>query len=493
MESQEVKKVIKEQYKMLTNVPYVNLDSPMKEEDFQGRLILLDFWTYCCINCLHAMEDLKDMEKEFGDKLLVIGVHSGKFDTEKDTDQIRLAVEKYDIHHPVANDYEFLLFRYFGAKAWPTFILLGPDGEIIKETIGENVKRDMGPAIREFLNSKDNKILNHSIKTGSYRKTELSLRFPGKIHVDEAGVIVSDTENHRIVIFDHNGNETLRIGSGLPGFEDGSLSHARFRSPQGITRKGHLLYVADTGNHSIRLVNLQEKIVHTLYGTGIKSSLSYWDHIFTNELNSPWDVEFQNNDLMIAMAGSHQIYKINHAGKLEHVAGSGLENILDDSTDQSALAQTSGLSVFNNVLYFIDSETSSLRLIKEDRIKTLAGTGLFQFGLKDGLFPESKMQHPLGLYAGETYIYIADTYNHAIRRYNRKTGILSTLAGGKKGKRDGSFKNALFNEPNDVFLYKDNLYVTDTNNHNIRIMDLKQQTVKTFLVKFNKKIEVNDQ
>jgi thiol-disulfide isomerase/thioredoxin len=471
-------------YEMLTRLPWVNLAPPPRVEDFQGRVILMDFWTFCCINCMHVIPDLHRLEEEFGEDLLVLGIHSAKFDNEKDSVQILESIEKYGIKHAVANDSEFVMWRALGVRAWPTFVLVGVDGRLITLVSGEGVYAKMrGTLAKTIAEAKSQgRLKPNTLRPVQVPAEPTDLRFPGKLWVDEAEarVWVSDSEHHQIRAFSQEGNELLRVGSGIPGLKDGSATEAQFQGPQGMVMWNGKLMVADTDNHALREVDPKTGVVKTAVGTGKQARASYFKATYDQELNSPWDVAVLGKDLIIAMAGSHQLYKMTPQRKLERFAGSGVESLDDGKLSLASLAQPSALSVDSrDQLFFLDSETSSLRGVKDDEVVTLIGQGLFEFGWVDGVREKARMQHPLGLVASEEAIYVADTYNHAIRVYDRKTHTLKTLSGGKPGYQDGPMAEALFREPNGIQKWKDDLWIADTHNHRIRILNLKSGKVST--------------
>lgn len=475
-------------YRALVQLPWVNLEKAPTVAQLQGRVTLLDFWTFCCINCMHVIPELHRLEQEFGDKLTVLGIHSAKFQNEKDSEQITQAILKYGIQHPVANDAEFVLWRALEIQAWPSFALIDAQGRVVSTFSGEGVYEKAHDAIARLIQSaeKDGTLRRNEFRVIAPR-TEGPLRFPGKLLADEKGgrVFVSDSEHQRILALAPDGRELLRIGSGVQGLKDGTFAEAQFHSPQGIALRGDQLYVADTENHALRVADLTKRTVRTLFGTGRQARISYWSETLTNELNSPWDLEWEGEDLLIAMAGTHQIYRLNPKGKLSRYAGSGREDLKDGALADAALAQTSGLSAGRDGrVYFVDSETSSLRALDGDRVRTLVGEGLFEFGLKDGRREVARLQHPLGVQvAPDGRIFVADTYNHALRVFDPKTRELRTLAGGQPGRRDGTAKEAQFREPNDLAWVGDELWIADTNNHALRALNLKTQGVRTIEVK----------
>lgn len=470
---------------------WLNTTRDLTEEDLDGRIILLDFWTYCCINCIHVMPDLAYLEEKFGDKLTVIGVHSAKFTNEKDAANIRNAILRHDIKHPVVNDKDFRIWKQFDANAWPSFILLDPNGNIVLRLAGEGhrdkLEQEISNLIKDYPDAVSSPL---PLTLEKMKQPSRTLDFPGKItlgaHDGKPALWIADSAHNRIIATNFNGEILTTIGSGEEGFADGSFKQAQFSGPQGLIYKDGIVYVADTENHALRKIDLADKTVTTIAGTGSQGSRMLFEekHAASTPLISPWDIALSPNSDMIyiAMAGSHQLWSYHIAKEtVQVVAGNGRESIDDGAFPFNSLSQPSGFAMSKNGLYFVDSETSSLRILQDGKIETLIGTGLFDFGLKDGTYPKARMQHPLGVdVADNGLVYIADSYNHAIRVYNPETKELTTLTGnGDTGMTNGSFEQARFNEPNDVLFYQNKLYVTDTNNHSIRVLDLESKTVRT--------------
>lgn len=452
---------------------WLNVSRPLKAEDLKGRIILLDFWTFCCINCMHVIPDLQYLEKKFDKKLTVIGVHSAKFANEREKENIRSAILRYGIEHPVVNDAAFRIWQGFGVHAWPTLLLISPDGRLEETFSGEGHRSELEEEIEDLITEYE-KELNTSplpIVLESAKVPSSVLRFPGKFEYaakydGSPAFFISDSGNNRILGIRPSGEIFLTVG-GTAGFRDGDFKEAAFRSPQGLLYKDKVLYVADTNNHSLRRIDLEEKKVSTIAGTGEQGS----DRRVSNEnaletkLASPWDLAFYPSDryIAVAMAGTHQLWLYDIKEKTVSVlAGNGREAIDDGRYPFNSLSQPSGLAAYNDKLYFVDSETSSLRVLENGEIRTLIGTGLFDFGFADGEQGKALMQHPLGLFADEKGIIIADSYNHSIRQYNSDSGALSTISG------DGT--REILNEPNDLLRIQDKLYVLDTNNHAIRVL-----------------------
>ncbi len=424
---------------------WLNTTRPLVQSDFQGKAVLLDFWTYGCINCMQIIPDLDYLEEKFGNKLLIVGVHSAKFEGESGNSRILFAAKRFGLRHPVYNDADFAIWNSYGVKAWPTQILLGTDGREIARWSGEGHRKKIEAAIAEIKTTSDQAvpILKQENKT--------NLLFPARIEARSDALYIADSGHNQIVVTDPTGLGIARVGSGLKDDKDGSLTSASFNAPRGLAVQDKKIYIADTGSHKIRVIDLLRKKVDTLAGNGKRGGLG--------KLASPWDVEFIGKDkLAIANAGTHQIllYDIEK-DELSVLAGSGREDIIDGPALSAPLAQPSGLSYYDGVLYFVDAESSSLRQLKDGQVTTLIGTGLFDFGFKDGKYPAAKLQHPQGLYVDRGKIYIADTYNDAVRIYDLKTGELSTQ----------KLVQRKLNEPGDVYKQGMGLFVVNTNNHEI--------------------------
>ncbi|WP_051669955.1 thioredoxin-like domain-containing protein [Bryobacter aggregatus] len=470
---------------------WLNSTAPIKLKELRGKFVLLDFWTFCCINCMHVIPDLKKLEAKYAEELVVIGVHSAKFRNEKETTQIREAVLRYGVKHPVVNDADFQIWNSYTAKAWPTFVLINPIGKIIGSMSGEGVYAPvdqlLSEAIPYFLAKKQllRSPLNNTLEAAARPETLLS--YPGKISADAAGrrLFISDSSHHRILITSASGKILDVIGSGDEGAADGAFETAQMNQPQGTFLHNDILYIADTENHLLRAANLKTRQLQTVLGTGEQAlRLNVPGTGRTVALNSPWDVLVENGQAYIAMAGSHQIWSADiKTWQAQPFAGSARENISDGKRSEAALAQTSGLASNGKQIYFADSETSSIRSVDlgpEGRVKTLVGKGLFDFGDQDGACASARFQHPLGVALAGDLLYVADTYNSKIKAIQLSNCRSETMAGdGSKTLRNGKAASAAFNEPGGLAWLDQKLYVADTNNHVIRVIDVQQKSVSS--------------
>jgi thiol-disulfide isomerase/thioredoxin len=474
-------------------VAWLNVPAPLSLKALRGKVVLLDFWTYGCINCIHILPDLKKLEARFPDELVVIGVHAAKFTNEKATENIRQIIRRYEIAHPVANDAEFRIWRAYTVRAWPSRVIIDPAGYVVGAASGEGNYEGFEQAIAAVIGTFDERGEMDrrplALKLESEAVTETPLKFPGKVLATADRLFISDSNHHQIVVTTHHGSVVDRIGSGRPGQGGGEFSVAEFRKPQGLALLGNTLWVADTENHLLRAVNLTERVVTTEAGTGEQC---VWreegGRATLTALNSPWDLAAVGPLIFIAMAGPHQIWMLDHArGILWPYAGSGQEARLDGTIEEAAFAQPSGLAVLGDVMYVADAESNIIRAIDlppANRVRTLAGGDLFEFGDVDGKGDAVRLQHPLGLAIHDGRVVIADTYNHKIKLLDPATGKVWTLAGtGTPGHADGKGRKAQFYEPGGVNVSGDAIFVADTNNHAIRRVDAKTGETSTIQVR----------
>ena len=449
---------------------------------------------------MHIIPDLKKLETKYSKELAVIGVHSAKFQNEREAENIRQAILRYGIEHPVINDSNFAIWQAYGARAWPTLVLIDPEGDIIGSETGEGHYEILDRLIGELISRYRSKNLinekSFPLSLEKYKQGPSFLSFPGKVLADEASnrLFIADSNHNRVVITNLEGEVLDIAGNGETGRRDGAFKDASFHHPQGMTLQGDNLYVADTENHLIRKLDLKAKTVKTIAGTDKQAAFLDTGGMGTfSSLNSPWDLVYLDGRLYIAMSGAHQLWVMDlETTVFQPFAGSGAEGRTDGLLDKSTLAQPSGITVSGKRLYFADSEVSSIRYVdlEKKEVKTVIGHDLFVFGDVDGQGDEVRLQHPLGVFNHNGLVYIADTYNHRIKVLNPLDRTCRTFAGnGKAGYVDG--KDARFYEPGGLSIARNKLYVADTNNHAIRVVDMKTKEVSTLQIK-GLKMEVSE-
>ena len=430
-------------------------------ETLRGKIVLLDFWTFCCVNCLHVLDELRPLEEKWADELVVIGVHSPKFEFEKDPEALQANIERYEVSHPVIDDPELETWSAYGARAWPTLMVLDTHGRIAGNLSGEGHAANLDRLVAELVaeGEADGSLRRGPAPTVLAERTEQTLRFPSKLAVLPDGrLVVSDAGQHRLVVFQADGATVdAIIGTGERGHADGDEDTARFAEPNGVLalpaevaqEVGYDLLVADTAGHRLRGVKIgQDRLlrsrtateVTTLAGTG-----EQWMHgeslprgegdARSYSLSTPWDLTWSHslNRAVIAMAGIHQLWTYDPAtGALLVLAGTTQEGLVDGPAVTSWWAQPSGLDEMpDGRIVIADSESSAVRLLDPQtmQVSTLVGKGLFDFGHVDGPLDRARLQHPLGVTAlPDGRIAIADTYNGAIRLLDEETGEVVTVA-----------------------------------------------------------------
>lgn len=445
--------------------------------DLRGRIVILDFWTFCCVNCLHVLDELRELEEKHRDTVVIIGVHSPKFVHEAEHQAVVDAVERYEVHHPVLDDPELATWKQYAVRAWPTLVVIDPEGYVVAQHAGEGHAHAIEKLVEELE-------AEHAAKgtlrrgDGPYVAPEpvaTHLRFPGKaLLLPDGGFLVSDTTRHRLVELDADG-ETVRrhFGTGERGLNDGGPDEARFSEPQGLAvLPDGRVAVADTVNHAIRALDLTTGVTSTLAGTGRQ----WWQGAPTSgparevDLSSPWDVAWFGDRLWIAMAGVHQLWTYDpESATVRVAAGTTNEGLVDGLTAEAWFAQPSGLAVSadGERLWVADSETSSLRWVdRDEHVRTAVGTGLFDFGHRDGAADQALLQHPLGVTAlPDGSVAISDTYNHALRRYDPASGEVTTLATDVR-------------EPSDAVLVDGDLVVVESARHRLTRLRLPEEAVR---------------
>jgi thiol-disulfide isomerase/thioredoxin len=451
--------------------------------ELRGKIVLIDFWTFCCINCMHVLDELRPLEEKYADVLVTIGVHSPKFAHEADPAALASAVERYSVDHAVLDDPELTTWRQYAVRAWPTLVVVDPEGYVVAQLSGEGHAHSLDAVVAELVAEHKARGTLHR-GDGPYVAPEppdTQLRFPGKVLPLPGGTfLVSDTGHHSLVEIAADGETVLRrIGSGERGLVDDSTS-VRFSEPQGLcllpdeVRQwvGYDVVVADTVNHSLRMIRLEDGRVTTVAGTGgqwMPGDPEPSESDPAVPLSSPWDVVWSPalHEVVVAMAGIHQLWTFDPVTPALSIwAGTRNEGLLDGPVGDAWFAQPSGVAIgANGLLWLVDSETSSLRCVSHGAVETVVGQGLFDFGHVDGPGAKALLQHPLGLAVlPDGSVAVADTYNGAVRRYDPAAAEMSTLATGLA-------------EPSDVVVVDGDLVVVESAGHRLTRLRLPDEAL----------------
>ena len=506
---------------------WFNTEKPLTVESLRGKFVVLDFWTYCCINCMHVLPDLAKLERAYPNEVVVVGVHSAKFDGEKLDDNIREAVLRHRISHPVVNDADHAIWDAYAVTSWPSIRIIDPEGNFIAGESGEVRFEELDRFLKDAIPYYRGKgTLDETPATFATERleTEGPLRFPGKLAFDETTdrLFVADSGNDRIVVVKIDPTAPARgtieavIGSGRTGRADGDFESSSFNQPQGLAvSSANVLWIADTENHLLRRADLAARTVETVAGTGDQAH-GPWPgtrfdparrHLVANRtdgryvgdpaktpLNSPWDLCVHSGAVYIAMAGPHQIWRMSlDASEIGPYAGNGLEDVVDGKLlpkvpyqeGTASFAQPSGLTTDGERLFVADSEGSSVRTVPladakgmvRGGVRTVVGTAaldrarLFTFGDVDGDAGTARLQHPLGVAWHDGTIYVADTYNGKIKAIDASRGVLRTVAGGESPDD--------LDEPAGIAFGAGRIWVADTNHHRIVVVNPADGSMET--------------
>lgn len=461
------------------SLDWVNTDTPPNLAALHGRVTLIHFWTFDCVNCRNVLPDLRYLENKYHDGLSIIGVHTPKFEYQRHGEPVLKAVNRNHIRHPVANDPDYLLWQAYGVDSWPTLAVIDAQGQLAALLPGEGRRQEADTLIAHLLDeaaTQDLRVYESDVATVR-PEARAPLRFPSRLVVGESSLWISDSGHNRILECTHDGHVQRQYGSGNPGYWDGRGKDAGFTDPQGLALGKDVLFVADTGNHAVRRVRLLGGDVDTVAGTGTLG------HDLPNEnlepakvgMSAPADVAALGDNVYIAVSGQNQIWQLDMVrNKLVVLAGSGQLGLTDGVGVTASFAQPSSLSLIGQQLVVADAAASAVRLLRllDNRVSTMVGTGLYEFGDTAGRREDARLQHPLAVCAdARGLIFVADSYNGKIKAINMRSGDVRAL-------------NLPYRlqEPAGLALGAGALWVANTNAHEVVRVDLSSGQIRRLTI-----------
>ncbi|MDJ0655887.1 MAG: thioredoxin-like domain-containing protein [Xanthomonadales bacterium] len=457
---------------------WVNTTAPPSVEECRGKVMLIYFWTPSNVNSLNFLPEIRALENKHENGLVVVGIVCPKFPREGSTASILKAVNRLFLRHAVAMDADFNMWQQYGVKAWPTAAVVDAEGCLRKMVSGDEVEKKLDAMVSTLLDEAASREIRNYGSLRMSRKPEKSaiLQFPTCIHHDREHVYISDTGNNRILELTENGRILRVFGSGNPGFWDGMLENSGFNAPRGLAVAENYLYVADSGNHAIRRVNLFSGEIETVMGTGKpgRQVVSGQTALREIEMMMPMGLVAHGPNLYITMAGMNQIWRLdlknNHVSWL---SGSGQHGLVNGKASRAAFATPMGIALHNKTAFVIDADSSAVREISlgSGGVRTKAGRGTFTFGREDGGRTKALMQFPTDacLSANREQLWIADTFNNCLRLMDISSGQITTPAIEHE-----------FHEPTCVRCHDRKLWVADTNAHSIICVHLADRACEPF-------------
>lgn len=518
----DLKKYCKDIYEKLLSLQIVQANTNVQLKDcFHEKIIVLYVWTFSDIHSAHMMQKITGIDKRHSSAgVTTVGVHSPKYEHEKNKTNVRHAIDEQSIQFPVVNDNGLQLWKHIGCQIWPTVLVFGSDFVPLYIFEGENHIQHLELFLQAILNFYKSNVRAITTKTSpddfnSNQTTTKSTRFTYPSHVcvtSNGQICISFAGSNQLILCEVDGKVLEIVGNGHPGLADGDIQQAEFDSPHGLVEFNSCVYVADTNNHAIRVFDPASRRVLTLIGTGrlgndkiggLKRSqqpiASPWDLCITE---SPFD---HKTVLLISMAGQHQIWAYAFEetqwwndvtlpkNSCLAVIGSGVQENRNSTEPLSAcLAAPRGIcnGIMNgeSVIFIADSNSSSIRVVtlKDGNTANLIGgdvdpTNLSAFGDLDGSAHSAKLQHPLGVafHYPTSQLYLTDTFNNKLKRIDMNTRVCSSyfVTDIDTKKQRGETNYAKFNEPHGLAIFDHFIFVADKNNSHLKRIDLNNGTI----------------
>ncbi|MEP6484247.1 MAG: thioredoxin-like domain-containing protein [Rudaea sp.] len=462
-----------------TSLEWINTERPPSLESLRGRVVLMNFWTFDSVNCTNVLPDLRYLENKYHDGLSIVSVHSPKFDYQRQAGSVLKAANRSHLRHPVANDANFELWQAYGVQSWPTVAVIDAEGQLAALLPGEGRRQEADALVGRLLDeaaSKDQRVYEPPV-LASRPEPKLPLLFPKKILATESALWIADSGHNRVLECNHDGRVLRQFGSGNPGYWDGRNQDAGFTDPQGMAIGKDWLYVADTGNHSIRRIRLLSGEIETVAGTGSVGYDLPNDALEPTKIamSAPTAIAFTGEKIYFLLAGQNQLWQLDLLkNRMSVLAGNGQLGLVDGDGVAASFAQPSGICVLGQQLAVADAASSSLRLVRliDNRVSTLVGAGLYEFGDSAGTRDVARMQFPLDVCADPRgLIFIADSYNGKIKALNMRTGELRGL----------NLPYRL-SEPSGISMAGGALWIANTNAHEIVRVDLKTGQIRRLTI-----------
>lgn len=453
-----------------------------------NRPVLIHCYNPSDITAQHVIDRINQAAPSINDYCTQIGIHCPIYNYDSSNVGITAFIDEHRPIFPFVVDNDRSLQKHFNVHKLPCSLLLLPDQKeaVFFDTLS------IYDSLEQTLLALISKYPPHPTEVAlpQPEPKETTLLFPVKIdyvknYEDAPALLIADSGHHRILVARTDGTIVTQIGSGIPDLKDGNFEEACFNRPHGVLYDDttNRLFIADRYNHTLRVVDLTKKTVTTAAGNGT------WGHTHmvasaniprSTPLSAPYDLSFfmRRDFIVIAQPSTHTLWGYESiSNRLRPLIGNGLNALKIGKPPYNSIMQPTGLCLKRGELLLVDAAAHALCSLQQLDVKPLVGNENTDYGFSDGSLTEARLHYPCGTATNQKDIFIADTYNHAIRSFDQKTGTLTTICGtGKPGTTISELKTTEFNAPKGLVAVDDMLYVADTNNHRIVTIDTKTNT-----------------
>ncbi|MDR6095086.1 hypothetical protein [Stenotrophomonas sp. SORGH_AS_0321] len=407
--------------------------APATLSELRGQPLALLFVNAASAWCAQRLAEVANWQSRHPGRLQVLVLQVPRFDFEREEAASLKLLRRQGLHSIALLDSDWDGWRRFGVTAWPTIVLMDVYGRESSRLVGLGQPGELDRALNELCGSVQPSAFEPLREL--HPEPRLPLCFPTGLAVTTERLYIADSGHHRVLECTHGGRVVRQFGQGTPDFMDGGAQEAAFNRPQALVVERESLYVADTGNHALRRINIITGQVDTLCGSGrpgepLEGQVNDPRSV---ALNHPTGLALADNELHVAMAGDNRIWSY-HLGqrRLTRRAGSGAIDQRDGSGNVAAFAQPTGLAVVQQALYVADALASSIRCVqlRGDLVQTLIGQGVWNHGSEDGPRDRASLQFPqaIALSPDAPLLWIADAGNGRLRTLRLGGGELVTQA-----------------------------------------------------------------
>jgi streptogramin lyase len=416
------------------SLDWLNLPHPLRLSALRGRLCALAFVNAGSSWSLQRLHDLARLQARHGERLQVVAVHVPRFDHERDSARIVQRLGRHEFGFPIAHDVGWMAWQQYGIEAWPTVVLIDGNGVIRESVVGHGLFHELDAQVTRLMRElAEVPAPTDPIELRSQPHTATALRYPIGLAVSGNYLYVADSGHHRVLECDHAGRILRQFGTGRADLLDGPAETAAFRRPHGLCLQRGALYVADSGNHAIRRIDLRSGEVLTLLGSGQPGPTSpgLVPAPGSVTLDHPRAMAVAGDALLIATSGDNRIWQYDLGTRsLQVAAGSGELAVNDGTGEEAAFAEPVALAAVQQLVYVCDGAGSAIRSlnIRNRQVATLVGQDPWNHGHADGARSEALLQDPqaIALDPDAPMLWIADCGNDLLRTLRLGGGELET-------------------------------------------------------------------